>query len=193
MEEYKYLFESAFGKYLDISAPALEYLNESFLLKEFPQRSLITESGSTEKFFYLVVSGVQVIYLLNRNGEKVVLGFSFDGSLSGVYDSFICQKPSDFFLEALTETKMIAINHAKYQRLFDLFPEFKSWRIATMEGIFFGRSKREVEILTLSAKERFDAFMERCPPPLMHIPQKFLASYLNMKPETFSRMRAIRD
>ena len=88
---------------------------------------------------------------------------------------------------------MLAISYGDFEEMFKRFPELLKWRANFAENILFGRLSREVEIMTLSAKDRFDAFVKRCPPELLQIPQKYLASYLNMKPETFSRLRAIRD
>lgn len=131
--------------------------------------------------------------MINNKGEKVVFGFSYEGSVSGIYDSFVTQTPSFYFMEALTVSEVIAITKEKYDELFERFPEFYRWRALFMEEILFGRGKREVEMLTLSAKERYDAFINRCPFELLQIPQKYVASYLNMKPETFSRLRSIRE
>jgi CRP-like cAMP-binding protein len=190
---HKELIQKAFGRYVVINEEAAAFLSQNFQIKEHNQKDFLVEAGTVAKYFYLVISGVQAIYLIDQKGNKVVLGFSFDGSVSGVYDSFLSQKPSSYFLEALTPSKLIAISKKKYDELFILFPEMYQWRVRFMENILFGRSFREVEMLTLTAKERFDAFVKRCPPQLLQIPQKYLASYLNMKPETFSRMRAQRD
>jgi len=156
----------------------------------FKQNDLITQAGSIEKHFYLVLEGVQAIYLLSQKGEKVVLGFSYSGSPSGVFDSFIHQKPSDTFLEALKPSKLLAISRTDYVSLFESYPDFHKWGHHFFQEILFGRLYREVELLTLSAEERYTTFMQRCPDELKVIPQKYLASYLNMKPETFSRLRA---
>ncbi|MDC6365226.1 MULTISPECIES: Crp/Fnr family transcriptional regulator [Flavobacteriaceae] len=158
--------------------------------KVFNQYDLITEAGSIERYFYFVLEGVQAIYLLNEKGEKVVLGFSYKGSPSGVFDSFIEKRPSHTFLEALKPSKMLAISHSDYAQLFENCPGFYKWGHEFFQNILFGRLSREVEILTLSAEQRYVAFMQRCPEALKTIPQKYLASYLNMKPETFSRLRS---
>lgn len=156
----------------------------------FRQNELITEAGSFEKYFYVVLEGVQSIYLLNQKGEKVVLGFSYTGSPSGVFDSFIHQKPADTFLEALKPSKLLGISRSDYLGLFERHPDFYRWGYLFFQNILFGRLFREVELLTLSAEERYVKFMQRCPEELKVIPQKYLASYLNMKPETYSRLRA---
>ncbi len=187
------LTRKVFSRYGKLDEDAAAFLSQNFKAQEFNTKDYLVEAGNVSKYFYLVVSGVQVIYLIDQKGEKVVLGFSFDGSVSGVYDSFLTQSPSKYFIEALTPSKLIGLSHDKYCELFDKFPNLYQWRARFMEEFSIGRSSRELEILTLSAKERFDAFVKRCPPQLLQIPQKYLASYLNMSPETFSRLRAQRD
>ena len=158
--------------------------------RSFNQYDLITEAGAIERYFYFVLEGVQAIYILNEKGEKIVLGFSYSGSPSGAFDSFIKRTASDTFLEALKPSKMLAISYEDYQSLFEKNPAFYVWGHQFFQNILFGRLSREVEILTLTAEQRYIAFMQRCPDELKVIPQKYLASYLNMKPETFSRLRS---
>lgn len=183
------LIQKIFSGYLDRGGEACRFLLEHFHEYEFDARQLIVEGGATARHFYLVLEGVQAIYVISRAGEKVVLGFSFNGSVSGVYDSFIYQKPSAYFLEALTPSRMLGISSDRFNELFVHFPKLLEWRVAFIDAIMVGRGQREVEMLTMSAAERYEAFVKRCPPELLTIPQKYLASYLNMKPETFSRLR----
>jgi CRP-like cAMP-binding protein len=156
---------------------------------EFSRHQFITEAGKTEKAFYVVESGVQAIYILDLKGNKNVIGFSFDGSFSGIYDSFLYKKPSAYFLEALTPSKLWKISKANYDQLFELYPEFDRWGRIIHADLLVGRVQREIELTTLTAKERFQLFIDRCPDELRTIPQKYLASYLNMTAETFSRLR----
>jgi len=156
---------------------------------EFPRTHLITEAERTERYLYFVVEGVQALYLIDQKGEKIVLGFTFQNELSGVYDSFLLQQPAQFFLEALTPSRLLGLPFKDHQRLFDQYPSFNIWGRRFAERVLIGRTKREVELLTLTAEERYIRFMRRCPPELLQIPQKYLAAYLNMTPETFSRLR----
>lgn len=174
-----------------LSTPEFEkHFRNLWETKVFKQYDLITEAGCIENYFYFVLEGVQAIYVLNEKGEKVVLGFSYTGSPSGVFDSFSTRKPATLFLEALKPSKLLAMSSSKYQELFEVQPNFHEWGHEFFKNVLIGRLSREVELLTLNAKERYINFMQRCPEELKIIPQKYLASYLNMTPETFSRLRA---
>jgi CRP-like cAMP-binding protein len=175
---------------LRISDKEEEHFKSLWYTKSFKQYDLITEAGSIERNFYLVLEGVQAIYVLNEKGEKVVLGFSYTGSPSGVFDSFVSGEPSKIFLEALKPSRLLAISKSDYLDLFKNDPSFYQWGHHFFQEVLFGRLSREVELLTLTAEQRYISFMQRCPDELKVIPQKYLASYLNMKPETFSRLRA---
>lgn len=155
---------------------------------EFGRNELITEPGSVERRFFVMISGVHAIYFLDRDGNRIVIGFAFDGSYSGVYDSYMNQTPSNFFLQSLTPSSVYYADHQAYSSWFDSYPGFDRWGRLVHGQILFGRVEREMELTTLSSEERFVRFMRRCPEPLRKIPQKWLASYLNMTPETFSRL-----
>jgi len=157
--------------------------------KKHPKGTWITEAGETERYFYYVLEGLQSIYYINQKGDRVILGFSYGGDYSGAYESFLMQEASELFIEALLPSRMLAINYKDYQSLFQLSPDFDRWSRIFLERILIGRGKREIELVTLTAQERYVKFMRRCPDILLQIPQKYLASYLNMSPETFSRFR----
>jgi hypothetical protein len=45
------------------------------------------------------------------------------------------------------------------------------------------------QLVKLSPRERFISFVTKHPELMQRVPQKYLASYLNIKPETFSRFK----
>lgn len=177
-------------KPLDLNPSEHQFFFDAWEEVEFNKGDYITEAGKVEQSFYVVIEGVQCLYILTPNGDKKVIGFSFNGSFSGVYDSFLMQSKSHLFIEALTTSKLLRINKQQYDEFFERYPEFNYWGRIMHQNLLIGRVQREAELITMSAQERFDLFMERCPEELKTIPQKHLASYLNMTPETFSRIRA---
>ena len=63
---------------------------------------LLTVEGTTEKYLYFVLEGVQRAYSVSNEGREATLVFTYPYSFSGVADSFLLQQPSRYFLETLT-------------------------------------------------------------------------------------------
>lgn len=188
MNHHNQIIKNAFQP-LEITEERHEVFLDFWEEVRFPKGSFLSEAGKVERYFYVVLEGVQAIYILTPNGDKKVIGFSFDGSFSGIYDSFLKESGSHYFLEALSDSRLLRMNKKQYDSLFELYPEFNEWGRLVHQELLIGRVQREIELITMDASERFEVFMNRCPKQLLTVPQKYLASYLNMTPETFSRMR----
>ena len=56
--------------------------------------------------------------------------------------------------------------------------------------ILIDMAKRQLESRSFTAEEKYKRLLAQSPHILQLVPQKHLASYLGMTPETFSRLRA---
>ncbi len=186
------MLRNAFEKFVQLNDAEWSDAQKRFITVRFDKEHSITSEGAIEPYFYFIIKGIHRLYYLTPTGEEVTLAFSFDDNFSGVYDSFVTQKPSLYYLQSLTASEVLAISHADMHYLFDAYKSFERWGRLFIQQILFGRGKREVELATQSAQQRYDTFINRMPAELQTIPQKYIASYLGMTPETFSRMRAKR-
>lgn len=157
--------------------------------RHFAKGDFISESGKVERHFYIVKEGVQRLYFAH-DGTDHCLGFSYANSWSGDYDSFLSQRPGRFNVQAVTDSVLVGIARSDLQRLYDRIPAMDRWGRLILEELVQGRATREIEQLTLNAEERYRWLLQRSPQLLQLVPQKDIASYLRMTPETFSRLRA---
>ncbi|UZR93348.1 Crp/Fnr family transcriptional regulator [Chondrinema litorale] len=151
------------------------------------KNEILTRVGEVEKHMYFVNKGVLRGFFVHQDSE-FTLGFSYDGDFSGIPDSFMNQVPSMYFLETLSPCEVLKTTYDKLQQAFDASREVERLSRIMAEKMLYGFSLRQVELQCMSAEERFKAFLRRSPHLLQMIPQKYLASYLNMAPETFSRL-----
>jgi hypothetical protein len=68
-------------------------------------------------------------------------------------------------------------------------PEFEAMGRAIIMEMFIKKDARSLDQLKTPTRERFLEYINTHPEMLMRVPQKVLASYLNIKPETFSRLK----
>lgn len=176
-------------RYVPVSDEQWDIIAPFWSLRSFPRGSFVSAAGRVERHFYIVASGVQRMYV-EHDGSEVCIGFSYDGSWSGDYDSFLRQRPGRFQVQAVTDSTLWGIARPDLQELYDRSAIMDRFGRLILEELFAGRATREVEQLTLSAEERYRRFITRSPHLLQLVPQKDIASYLRMTPETFSRLRA---
>jgi len=158
----------------------------------YSKGEFILQENQQEKYFRFVLEGIQVLYILHK-GKEIVLGFYYKGLVCSNFRSFLRKKPSELCIKTITPTKTLNISVDNYYKLFELSPDFQLWNRECYEYYIIDRFDRELDLLTLSAKERYDKFIVSCPDILHEIPQKYLASYLNMSQETYSRIRGLKN
>ncbi|HEY0977929.1 MAG TPA: Crp/Fnr family transcriptional regulator [Flavobacteriales bacterium] len=151
--------------------------------------AFISEAGRIEEHFHIVLSGVHRLYF-EHDGTERCLGFAYAGTWSGDPDSFFSQRPGRFQLQALTASTTLAIHRDDLLAHYERIRAMERFGRLILEELLVGRATREVEMLTLNAEERYRKLLQRSAHLLQLVPQKDLASYLGMTPETFSRLRA---
>ena len=181
--------KSALEKYINLNEDEWQTVLSKWDFVEYKKNEFLLKEGQIEHYFYIMNDGVVRLYFENNN-EDVCLGFSFNHSWSGGYDSFVTQKPSKFFLQALSEASMFRISYQNLQQLYEEVPKMERFGRLILEELITARTVREVEMMSMDTEERYNIFMSRSAHLLQLIPQKHIASYLRMTPETFSRLRA---
>lgn len=150
----------------------------------------MTAAGETERYLYFVLDGVQRVFYVGADHPEATIVFTYPYSFAGVADSFLTQKPSRFFFETLTSSKMLRTSHQQLQQLMDKYQSIERLiRLATSYALM-GVLERQVELLSYSAEEKFKTLLKRSPHVLQLIPHKYLASYLGIDASTFSKLLA---
>lgn len=144
--------------------------------------------GSTDTNLYYVETGSLRIYLLNEYEEHTIrLGYK--NNLIASLDSFISEKPSDFYIQAIKRAQLKVIKKRTFMQFINNSAEnIQMWQLVLTNTIF-EQMERERDILCSSPLERYNRVLTRSPQVFQEIPNKYIASYLRMTPETLSRIK----
>jgi len=156
--------------------------------RQFEKKTILTKPGEVEEFMYFITTGLIRKYFLKKD-QEIITHIVKEGGIIGSGESFLTGEPSKYFVETLEPTTAFAISR---QKLEGMYRSSKKWeklgRIMTTQ-YFLVQEMRLMDNIRFSTRERFVKFMNENTDLLQRVPQKYLASYLNIKPETFSRLK----
>ena len=177
-----------FNRYVNFTDDQWGDIKSRWTLRSFQKNQIILATGQVEQYFYFIVEGVHRLYFLDANNVEQTTAFGYHPNFSGNLYSLFTQLPSDYFLEALTHGSMLALAASDLRDIYEKYPVMDRWGRLFYQDILVGRGKREREMMTMTAKERFHRLYRESPHLFQLVPHKHLASYIGMRPETFSRM-----
>jgi CRP-like cAMP-binding protein len=144
--------------------------------------------GSTDTQIYFVESGSLRVFVLD-NADEQIIRFGYTGDILVSLDSFLTEKPSDFIIQAIKKTRLSVVSKKRFMQFIQANDENRERWIQILEDLVLQQMEREKDILTTSPKERYNRVLTRSPRLFQEIPNKYIANYLRMSPETLSRLK----
>lgn len=145
-------------------------------------------NGNIDTNIYFVQSGSLKKFILN-DFEEQIMCFAYSNDLIVSIDSFLTEKPSEFYIQAIKKTVVKVISKKVFfEFIFQSERNYKIW-ITILEDIILKQLEREKDILENSARERYNRVLKRMPNLFQEIPNTHIANYLRMSPETLSRLK----
>jgi CRP-like cAMP-binding protein len=143
--------------------------------------------GFVSNNMYFISSGT--LRCFYTKGNREVTGWIFgEGDIVTSVHSFYTRAESYENIQAVEDTEVFYITHRQLEYIYENYPEFNYIaRVLTIKYLI-QFSLQLHNIRTNSSRERYDLLLKSQPHLLSEIPHKYLASYLGMKPETFSRI-----
>ena len=155
---------------------------------ELKRNEYLKVKGSIDTNIYLVTNGGLRIFVIDEFEEHTIR-FGYKNNLIASLDSFLNEQPSDFYIQALKKTTVKSINKKQFFSFIESSLENKKIWLAILENFVLQQMERERDILTSSPIERYNRVLKRSPQLFQEIPNKYIASYLRMTPETLSRIK----
>jgi CRP-like cAMP-binding protein len=182
------IVKSYISNYVSLNEQELDYLVGLIELRRFEKRQKLVEEGNVEKYLNFILQGLARKYFV-RKKEEMVMQFARENEIICCYDSFMSGEPSNYSVEALEPMSVVSFTQENVEKLYDFSPKMERLGrlIATQE--YLKKETFDYNRLRLNSQERFINFIRNNGNLLQRVPQKYLASYLDMKPETFSRLK----
>ncbi|MBC7828602.1 MAG: Crp/Fnr family transcriptional regulator [Chitinophagaceae bacterium] len=183
--DFLFQFIQKFGK---LTRQEFDQLVPYFHMRYFDKKTILLQKGDVEDHLSVVVKGL-VRKFIKVRGNEITLQLATEGHMIQSEVSFHTRTPSDVILETLEPTSLISMDYQGVQDALEKIPNAEELGRLIISYMFIKKDSRYYSQLKSTTRERFLEYMNVHPHMLQRVPQKILASYLNIKPETFSRLK----
>ncbi|MBO0931942.1 Crp/Fnr family transcriptional regulator [Fibrella aquatilis] len=154
-----------------------------------PKGTLLVYEGAICQQYPFVNQGALRMYFVDRNGHEQTRYFALEGSFGSALASFIYEEPAVEFVEALEPVSLLLIRRPAFYHLVDTVPAFAFVYREILEQAYRASVKRIGSFMAMDARQRFEWVLANQPHLLQRVSGRILASYLDMTPETLSRLK----
>jgi CRP-like cAMP-binding protein len=122
-------------------------------------------------------------------GKEITKWITSKGYFVVDLGSFVFGQSARWNIQALTDCELHIIDFVDYQNIGQVIPKWLELEKMFITKCFSILEDRVLQLLSLSAEERYNQFFEFNKELFNVVPLQYLASMLGMAPETLSRLR----
>ncbi|MCU0470624.1 MAG: cyclic nucleotide-binding domain-containing protein [Arcicella sp.] len=187
MKELGREFKRIFDPYFNAPIEIWEYFAQQGEIIEKQKDDILKKNGTVEKYLYFILKGSGGIMLF-RNNNYLCLDLCYEGDFFGDYLSFLTGKSTELEVVCFEASTFFRI---KKQGFDDLAKTEYGTLIckAASDGLYIQKQTQQIDLLTKTAEQRYVEMLENQPNIVHRTPNKHIASYLGITPESFSRIR----
>jgi len=174
--------------YVPLTKHEFHQLEPYFEIREFEKKVKVIHAGEVERYLNVIAWGLVRKYLPVRNRE-ITVQLASEGHIIHSELSFHYRVPSRAVVETIEPSVFLSISYDSLEQLYERFPKVERLGRLMISDLFIKKDNRYFDQLRKTTRERFLEYVKTHPQMLQRVPQKYIASYLNIKPETFSRLK----
>lgn len=177
-------------KFITLEPSEIDILESCLSSSKIKKKEHVLQEGQVCNTMYFIVKGCMRQYIINSKGSEQTLQFGIENWWITDYLSYHNHIPSHFYIQAVENTEVIALEKPILESLLIQIPKLERYfRIVSQKS--FGAAQMRIKFLfTMSAEERYHHFNGLNPEFVQRVPQYMLASYLDFSAEFMSKIRS---
>jgi CRP-like cAMP-binding protein len=176
------------GRSLQLSPGEIASLAHIMVLRRYRRRADLVKTGDAEQYLHFIVSGLVRQYFYDGR-KDITIHFSREGETVSSFISYFSGNPSICQVETLEPTITLALPRVKLEQLFPYSNRINRLARLILSEQILQMEHWELNHLRFSIRERFLMFIKNNPELFLRVPHKYQASYLDIEPETYSRLK----
>jgi CRP-like cAMP-binding protein len=175
------------SKYTPITEELEKALIESAFIRSFNKGTVLLKEGDISNECYFILKGCIRSYYIIDGEERTTEFYTEEQVVSP--SSYGKNIPSEYYLECIEETYASVGSPELETEMYEKYPILESLGRVISDAILTKKQDVFTEFKLASPEERYLNLLKNRPDLLQRAPQRQIANYLGMKPESLSRIR----
>jgi CRP-like cAMP-binding protein len=180
---------SIFKKFHPLNDEIEKRINQHTFPISYRKNKYLVSPVDRNKFLFLIIKGVVRGFIKDGDNE-ITTWIAKENEIVGTIRNLWIDGDSDEYLQALEDVDLVAIPHVLSEYLYENFPEANIVGRKMMELYYRSAEERAYLCRISSAEKRYKRFLLSFPDLINRVSLKYIASFLAIRLETLSRIRA---
>ena len=156
---------------------------------DYPKGDTLEHQGDHSMEQYFIIEGILKRVVSNSDGKEMILRFAAESDIDTSYAAFRLKTALPYSIRTVTRVRAAKLSMTQWvtflSRHADVKSEFEFEIMKLMSEVM----AHTITLHLLDAPGRVQRFMRKHADLAERLPKKELASYLNLSPETLSRLK----
>ncbi len=163
-------------------------LDSNAKIKKVKKGETLQREGELTSMAFYVKKGLIRSYSIDEKGKEHIFMFASEGWIIADIESQEFDKPTELFIDCIADSEVIIFDRKcfKASNLTEDQLKQNAHLLARRTAVL---QRRVIMLMSTSAKERYNKFLETYPELPNRVPQRMIASYLGITPEALSKIR----
>lgn len=176
------------SKYVSLTEDEKNAIVSLDIFRSVKKGTILLKEGQKSRDSYLVLKGLVRTYYIIDGEEKTT---AFYTEMEGLTPHCVVNKsPSEYYISCVEDSIITVANPEMEVEIFTKFPKFETLCRVLSEELLVKQQINFDEFKTSSPEQRYLNLLQKRPDLIHRVPQHQLASYLGIKPQSLSRLRA---
>jgi CRP-like cAMP-binding protein len=180
---------SIFKRFHPLNEEIEKRINQHTFPVTYKKNKFLISPLDRNKYLFLIVKGVVRGYIKDGKTE-ITTWIAQENEVVGTIRNLWLEGDSEEYLQALEDVELVAIPHALSDYLYENFAEANIVGRKMMELYYRSAEERAYLCRISSAEKRYKRFLLSFPDLVNRVSLKYVASFLAIRLETLSRIRA---
>ncbi len=175
---------------IDISEEDLKKFSTYLSLQTVKKREKLFSQGHKPLYMYFVNKGLLYNYYISSESEENVIQIAKENYWTGDISGHINPNAnSKFNIEALEDSELLALSFTNFNKACDEIPVLEKYFRLLIQNAYYHLLLSTAVTDTESAEAQYFKIMKNNPDLILRVPQKIIASYIGIKPQSLSRIK----